>query len=172
MWMVCWVRIRRSSNWYGEDWWMRYGAGLNMLRLCLLWRCQCTYALTLPGGLLSVISRCFRHWSEYWVSRYFLYDFSLLCGLARVTLCGIGDFGSRRGGSTCPTAFCMRSSSVSKGTACSRGCHKHQRKCWIVVGGEEYILNLSCASCRFCVMYREGIPVSVVTVPVLSGFQK
>ena len=41
-----------------------------------------------------------------------------------------------------------------------------------VVGGEEYILNLSCASCRFCVMYREGIPVSVVTVPVLSGFQK
>ena len=42
-----------------------------------------------------------------------MYDFSLLCDLARVTLCGIGDLGSRRGGSTCPTA----SSSVSKGTA-------------------------------------------------------
>jgi len=110
MWMVCWVRIQKSSSWYGEDWWVRYGAGLYMLHLCLLWRCQCTYALTRPGGLLSEISRCFRHWSEHWVSRYFLYDFSLLCGLARVTLCGVGDFGSRRGGSTCPTAFCMRCS--------------------------------------------------------------
>ena len=27
-------------------------------------------------------------------------------------------------------------------------------------GGEKYSLNLSCASCRFCVMYRGGIPVS------------
>jgi len=50
------------------------------------------------------------------MSRYFLYDFSLLCGWARVTLCGIGDFGSCRGGSTCPTAFCMQSSSVFKST--------------------------------------------------------
>jgi len=31
-------------------------------------------------------------------------------------------------------------------------CHKHQRKCWIVVVGKEYSLNLSCASYRFCVM--------------------
>jgi len=28
------------------------------------------------------------------------------------------------------------------------------------LGGEEYSLHLSCASCRFCVMYRGGIPVS------------
>jgi len=138
---------------------VRYGAGLYMLRLCLLWRCQCTYALTRPGGLLSVISRCFRHWSEHWVSRYVLYDFILLCGLARVTLCGIGEFGSRRGGSTCPTAFCMRSSSISTGTACNSGCYKLQRKCWTVVGGDDYSLNLS-ASYRFYVMYKGGIPVS------------
>ena len=131
-----------------------------MLRLFLLWRCQCTYALTHDGELLSVILRCFCHESEHCVSRYFWYDFSLLCSLARVTLCDIGDFGSRRGGSTCPTAFYMRLSSVSKGTACSNGCHKHQKKRWIVVGGEEYSLNLTCASCRFCVMYRWGIPVS------------
>jgi len=137
-----------------------YGVGLYMLRLCLLWKCLCTYALTCPGGLLGVISRYFRHWSEHWVSRYFLYDFSLLRSLARVTLCGIGEFGSHRGGSTCPTAFCMRSSSASKGTACNSGCHKHQGKCYIVVGGEEYCLNLNCASCRFCVMYKGGIPVS------------
>jgi len=89
-----------------------------------------------------------------------LYDFSLLCGLERVTLCGIGELGSLRGGSTCPIAFCMRCSSVSKGTACSSGCHKHQRKCCMVEGGEEYRLNLSRASCRFCVMYKGGIPVS------------
>jgi len=73
----------------------------------------------------------FCHWSEHWVSRYFLYDFSLLSGLERVTLCDIGELGSLRGGSTCPTALCMRSSSVSEGTACSSGCHKHQRKCWM-----------------------------------------
>jgi len=90
----------------------------------------------------------------------FLYDFSLLCGLERVTLCGIGELRSLRGGSTCPTAFCMRSSSVSNGTGCSSGCLKQQRKCWTVEGGEEYSLNLSCASCRFCVMYKGGIPVS------------
>ena len=88
-----------------------------------------------------------------------MYDFSLLNGLDRVTLCGIGELGCLHGGSTCPTAFCMRSSSVSKGTTCSSGCHKHQRKCWMVEGGEEYSLNLSCASCRFCVMYKGGVPV-------------
>jgi len=160
MWMVCWVRVWTRSSWYGEDWWVRYGVVLYMLRLCLLWRCQCTYALTCPGGLRKIISRCFDHWSEHWVSRYFLYDFSLLCGLVRVTLCGIRDFGSHCGGSTCPTAFYMRCSSVSKGTACGRGFRKHQRRYRIVVGGEEYSLNLSCASCRFCVIYMGGIPVS------------
>ena len=78
-------------------------------------------------------------------------------------LCGIGEFGSLRGGSTCPTAFCMRSSSVSKGTACSGGSHKRQRKCWIVEGGKEYSLNLNCASCRFCEMYKGGITVSEIS---------
>jgi len=29
--MVCWVRVRRSSSWYGDDWWVRYVAGLYML---------------------------------------------------------------------------------------------------------------------------------------------
>jgi len=75
-------------------------------------------------------------------------------------MCGIGELGSLRGGYTCPAAFCMQSSSIFKSTACSRGCHKHQRKCWMVEWGEEYSLNLSCASCRFCVMYKRGIPVS------------
>jgi len=131
-----------------------------MLRLCWLWRCQCTYALTRPGGLLSVISRCFRHWSEHCVSSYFLYDFSLFCSLARVTLCGIGDFRYRRGGFTCPTAFCMRSSSVSKGTACSSGSHKHRRKRWIVVGGEGVQPESNLCKLQICVMYRGGIPVS------------
>ena len=67
----------------------------------------------------------------------------LCCVACRGLRCDIGEFGSRRDGSTCPKAFCMRSSSVSKGTACSSCCHKHQRQCWIGVGGEEYSLNLS-----------------------------
>ena len=39
----------------------------------MLWRCQCTYAHTRFGGLLSVRSTCFssRHWSEHWAWRYF-----------------------------------------------------------------------------------------------------
>ena len=47
-------------------------------------------ARTRPGGSLSVSSRCFRHWSEDWDSRYFLYDFSLLRILAIFTFWGIG----------------------------------------------------------------------------------
>jgi len=109
------------------------------VKLWLLWRCQCTHVLTRPGGLLGAISRRFCHCSEHWVSRYFFsYDFFLLWGLARFTFCGIGELVSLFGGSKCLIPFCMRSSSMSKGTACislaASGYHKHQRKCWMVWG--------------------------------------
>jgi len=74
-------------------------------------------------------------------------------GMTRFMFCK-WEFGSLRGGSIGPPSF-MQSSSV----ACSSGCHKYQRKCWIVVGGEESSLNLSCASCRFCVIYKGEIHV-------------
>ena len=50
---------------------------------------------------------------------------------------------------------------VSKATTCRTGCHKFNRKCRIVSGGEECSLNLNYAICRFCAMYRGDIPVSV-----------
>jgi len=89
-----------------------------------LWKCQCTYARTRPGGLLSVSSRCFRHWSEHRDSMYFLYDFSLLRGLAKVMFCGREETGSGWARSTWQITVCMRYSSVSKGTTCSRGYHR------------------------------------------------
>ena len=103
---------------------------------------QFTYALNRPGELLRERSRCFRHWSEHWVSRQFLYNFSLLWGLANVTLWGMGELGSLRTGSTWSIEVCMQSSRVFKGTTCSRGCHICQRKVSMLAGVEEYNPNL------------------------------
>jgi len=145
-WIILWVLIRRSSNWYGANWGVRYGAGLYMLCFCLLWRCQWTYARSRPGGLLSSISRCVCHWAEHWVSRYFLYDFSLFCGCAVTTFCGIGELGSARGGSMWQIAVCIRSSRERGSRVFNSGCHSFHMKYCIEVGGEELIMNRSWAN--------------------------
>ena len=69
------------AGWVGEVWgWLIHAAFVFVMEMPVY---VCSYSPWWVDECVS--SSCFRPWSEHWDSRYFLYDFSLLWGLAIVT---------------------------------------------------------------------------------------
>jgi len=156
----------RSSSQFGS--WafpagiLRFGgSGMGQVYTDSCPRCRCWDASV--HMLLTDLNsdwRCCIHCVAHSFSRIFLYDFSRFCGLACCNDGGIGVCGSILSLSTWHIALCILLLIVSSCMMARACCSLTYSVCGMMFFWFVFRRYLNWASCRFCVIWRGGMPTS------------